>query len=181
MKRGFTLVETFIVIGISVMALVGLVNLFLTFNSTYGYQQAFTATAGSAGNSMNSLETYISQADQVLASHTFIGTVYSSSATTLVLELPAIDSSGNIIAGINDYVVFYPSSTNFYRLVQAGAGSVRHSGLTLLSTTLNSVSFTYDNSDFTQVTNVTADIVTHAQFKQQVAQSHLREQLYLRN
>lgn len=181
MKRGFTLVETFIVIAISVIALAALVNLFLVFNTTYGNQQAFMAAAGSAGGAMNALEAAILPADHVLVSHNFSGTTYSSSATVLVLSLPAVDGSGNIIAGVEDYIAFYSSSAKFYRLTQAGVGSVRASGLKELSTTLNSISYTYDDVDFTKVTNVTADIVTQAQFKQQIVQGHLNEQMYLRN
>lgn len=180
-NRGFTLIETLVAIAISVIALTALVNLFFIFNSTYGNQQAFMAAAGSAGGSMNALEAAILPASHVLASRNFSGTTYSSSATTLVLELPAVNSSGNIIPGVNDYVVFYPSSATLYRLVQAGVGSIRVSGLTTLSTTLSSISYTYDDADFTQVTNVTADIVTQAQFKQQTVQGHLNEQMYLRN
>lgn len=181
MRRGFTLVETFIVIAISVVALVALSNLFIIFNTTYGYQQAFITGAGSASSAMNAFEMAILPADQVLASHSVNGTTYFSGATTLVLELPSIDSSGNIIAGVQDYIVFYASSTNLYRLSQAGVGSTRPSGLKLLSKTLSSLSFTYDNVDFTKVTNVATDIVTQAQFKQQTVQSHLNEQVYLRN
>jgi len=181
LTTGFTLVETFIVIGISVVALIALVNLFLIFNSVYGYQQAFMAAAGSAGNAMNAFEAAVAPADQVLASHSFSGTTYSSGAGTLVLELSSVDSSGNIVAGTEDYVAFYTSSNKLYRLIEAGAGSTRVSGQTQLSTTLNSISFTYDNADFTKVRNVTADIVTQAQFKQQIVQGHLTEQIYLRN
>lgn len=181
MKRGFTLTETVITISLSVLALLALVNLFFIFNSIYGYQQAFIATAGSAGAAINSFEAAILPANHVLASHAFSGTTYSSGAMTLVLELPTIDNSGNIVYGAKDYIVFYASSTKLYRLVQADAQSARSSGLTQLSATLNSLSFTYDNVNFAQVTNVTADIQTQAQFKQQVVQSHLREKLYLRN
>lgn len=180
-NRGFTLIESVIIIGITVMALTALVNLFLVFNSIYGYQQAFMATAGSAGSAMNAFEDAVLPSSQVLASHSFGGTVYSSSATVLVLELPAIDGSGSVIMGVNDYIAFYPSSTTLYRLTEAGAGSSRVSGLHLLSSTLNSVSFIYDDPDFTKVTNVTAEIQTQAQFKQHIVQGHLREQLYLRN
>jgi len=180
-KKGFTLIETMVVIAISVIALAALVNLFLIFNTTYGNQQAFMAAAGSAGGAMNALEASVMPADHVLASHNFSGTTYSSNATTLVLSLPAVNSSGNIIAGTEDYVVFYSSSANLYRSTQAGAGSTRVSGLKELSTTLSTLSFTYDNVDFTKVTNVTVDIVTQARFKQETVQGHLNEKLYLRN
>lgn len=181
MKNGFTLIETVIVIGISVVALIALANLFIVFNSLYGNQQAFMAASGSASSAMNALEAAVMPADAVLSSHTFSGTVYSSGAATLVLELPSVDSAGNIITSTNDYIVFYTSGTKLYRLTQPSGGSARTAGVTQLSTTLDTLSFTYDNADFTRVTSITADIRTQAQFKQQIIQAHLTEDIYLRN
>lgn len=174
------MLETIVVISVTTLSLLALSNLFLVFNSIYSDQQASMATAGSAGAAMNALEAAVLPADHVLASHPFGGTTYTSGATTLVLELPAVDSSGSILAA-KDYVVFYASSTDLYRLTAATAGSTRTSGTKLFSTTLSALSFTYDNADFTQVTSVTADIRTSAQVKQQAFESHLREQIYLRN
>lgn len=181
MKRGFSLIEATIVMGISATALIALVNLFLLFNSTYGYQQAFLSAAGSSGAAINAIEAAVLPASQVLASRDFSGTTYSSATTTLVLELPAIDSSGNILVGVRDYIAFYASSTTLYRLTQAGAGSVRPSGIKQLSTTLNTLSFTYDDADFTKVTNVSVDLRTQARFKQQTADGHVRGRFFLRN
>jgi prepilin-type N-terminal cleavage/methylation domain-containing protein len=180
-KRGFTLIETVVVIAISVMALLALVNLFIVFNSIYGYQNAFIAAAGSAGGSMNSLEAYVSQAENVLASRTVSGTSYSSGTSTLVLEIPSIDSSGNALPSAKDYVVFHASGTVLYRIVAADNQSSRLSGQKQMSGTLSSLSLTYDDSDFTQVTNIVVDIRTQAVYKQQIVQSRLIEQLYLRN
>ncbi|HCR52433.1 TPA: hypothetical protein DIV48_02170 [Candidatus Kaiserbacteria bacterium] len=181
MKQGFTLIEAVVVMSVSVVVLMALVNLFFVFNSMYGYQQAFIATAGSSGAALNALEAAVLPADRVLASHAFSGTSYASGSTTLVLSLPAFNGSGAIVESAKDYVVFYASSTEFYRLVLADAQSVRVSGLTRLSGTLDAVSFTYDDADFSQVTNVIADIQTRAQYKEQTVQSRVREQLYLRN
>jgi len=181
MKRGFTLIETVVVVAISAVALIALANLFFIFNSIYGYQQAFMAAAGSSGASMNAFELSVLPAGQILASHDFSGTTYSSGANTLVLELPSVNSSGDIIQGTNDYVAFYTSSTKLYRLTQAAAGSVRVSELKQLSATLLSLDLTYDNADLTKATNVIVDIQTRSSFKQQTVRSHLSEQLYLRN
>ena len=181
MKRGITLVETVVVISITTLALFALTNLFLLFNSTYGYQQAVIATAGSAGSAMNALEAAVLPAKHILMSHDFSGTTYYSATTTLVLELPAIDDFGDVLPGAKAYVVFYASNAVLYRLTEADAGSARTSGLKLLSTTLNSLAFTYDNSDFTKITKVAADLTTRVFYKQQEVQSHLTGQWYLRN
>lgn len=178
---GFTLLETLIVIGISTVAFAALVNMYLTFNSVYGYQQAFIAAAGSAGTSMNAFSATVLPASAVLASHTFSGIAYSSGSGTLVLELPAIDASGVTIVGVKDYVVFYASGTTLYRLTETAVESSRTPGLKTLSQTLNTLTFTYDNADLTKATSVTVDITTRAAFKHHVVDSHLREQLYLRN
>lgn len=181
MKRGFSLLETVVIIGVTVMALLALVNLFLIFNTLYGYQQAFMATAGSSGVSMNALEAAILPANRVVASRDFSGTIYASATTTLVLELPAIDEGGDIIAGANDYVAFYTDSATLYRLIETDASSVRTPGLKQLSATLSSLSFSYDAADVTQATNITVDLQTAVQFKQEPVQSHLTGQWYLRN
>ena len=181
MRRGTTLVEAVVIVAVSVVVLIALVNLFFVFNMIYGYQQAFIATAGSAGISLNALEASVLPAEAVLVSRSFSGTTYTSGATTLVLALPAVDDSGEMLSGVTDYVAFYASSTEFYRLVEAGAGSVRLSGRTKLSSTLFSVSFTYDNADFTQVRNVTADFETRGTFKQALLTSRLHGSWHLRN
>jgi len=181
MKRGITLVETVVVISITTLALFALTNLFLLFNSTYGYQQAVIATAGSAGSAMNALEAAVLPASEVLVSRDFSDTAYASATTTLVLELPAVDGSGDMLPGAYDYIVFYTSDGTLYRLTEADAGSARTSGLKLLSTTLNSLAFTYDNGDFAQVTNVAVDLETRALVKQEEVLSRLTGQWYLRN
>jgi hypothetical protein len=68
-----------------------------------------------------------------------------------------------------------------YRIVAADNQSSRLSGQKQMSGTLSSLSLTYDDSDFTQVTNIVVDIRTQAVYKQQIVQSRLIEQLYLRN
>jgi prepilin-type N-terminal cleavage/methylation domain-containing protein len=181
LSSGFTLLETVIVVAISSIAMLALVNLFFTFNSIYGYQQTFIATAGSASSSMNAFETYVTQADQVLAAHSFSGTTYTSTTTSLVLELPSVDSSGNTVTAAKDYVVLYASSTQLYVLVAADAQSTRTSGRKTLSGTLSSLTLTYSNANFTQVTNVSVDMLTRGTYKNQTIQSRLTEQLYLRN
>lgn len=181
MKRGYTLVETIVVIAISAIALFALTNLFLMFNTLYGYESAFIATSGSAGSAMNALESSVAQAQEVLASHDFSGTTYTSASTTLVLALPTVNSAGDIVAGEKDYVAFYASSTVLYRLTSASAQSARPSGRIQLSNTLHMVSFTYDNADFSLVTNVTADVETRTLYKNELLQARLREKIYLRN
>lgn len=180
-KRGTTLIEALVLISVSTIALLALVNLFLIFNSLYGYQQAFMAAAGSSGASMNALEAAILPANQVVTSRDFSGATYTSAETSLVLELPAIDDDGDIIDGAKDYIAFYTDAAAFYRLIEADVASARTSGLKKLSGTLSSLSFTYDTPDVTQALSVAVDLQTEAAFKGQAVESRLTGQWYLRN
>jgi hypothetical protein len=78
------------------------------------------------------------------------GKTYVSGLSTLVMELPAIDSDGNNLPSTYDYAVVTPDSSNSkilrYYLFPA-LGSTRTSKNQVLSTNLSKVNFFYyDNS-----------------------------------
>ncbi len=179
--RGFTLLEVVIVIGMFVVMMILLMNFFLSYNKSYLFDRALVATASSAGVVMNEVVTYTLQADQVLSSHVFSGTSYASGANTLVLELPAVDASGNILSSTYDYVVIYVANGTVFRTISADATSSRHSGTKRLSDTIYSLGFTYNAVDFTQVSTVTADVQTQSSVKSTTAQTHLTQIIRLRN
>ncbi len=180
-NRGFTLTETVIVIGLYVVILLAITNAYLSFTRLYAYQQTFVPVAQSAGGALNAITTAVLPASRVLAQYTFSGTTRSSNATTLVLESPSINSSGGVIAGTSDYIAFYLSGTDLYRVTSIGAGSVRTAGTKRVGSMVNSLTFTYDNADFALVTKVDTDIVVQTLVREQIVQSHLRQQISLRN
>jgi len=181
MKHGFTLIETLIVIAISVSMLGALTTLIYSFNTSYSYEQSAALSAGSARAVMREAESLTLTADHVLQSHTFSGTVYTSSSTVLVLEIPSVDPSGNIISGAYDHAVFYADGTLAYRLLAANAASARVSGTRRLSDDIFSLTFSYNNADLALADAVTVDVQTFVQSKEQMSINHRREQLYLRN
>ncbi len=181
MTRAFSLIETVIIIALMTIMMLALANLYFNFNSLYAYQQTFVATTRSAGLAINALGAAVLPADQVLISHTFSNGTFSSGTTVLVLELPTVDTSGSVVSGAHDYIAFYLTGTDLYELTAADSTSARTSGTKKIATLVDSLTFTYDNSDFTKVTNVATDIVAKLAIKQGVAQTHLHETFYLRN
>jgi len=179
--KGFTLIETTIVIGLTVLITAAIGNFYINFNSVLGSDGGIMSVASGAGKIVNEAETMILPANQVLASYVFSGTTYTTSATTLVLELPAIDSSGNRITGKYDYAVFFVSGTTSYRIMQADSSSNRISGKKQLSTTVDTLTFAYDNVDFTKVKKVDIDVQTKVVIKGKAVIGHLHKQVYLRN
>ena len=179
--RGFTMIETLIVAAIGVSMLIILTILIFNFNKTSTYQQALIASSGSASTLMRSIGSLVLPASAVLQAHTFSSATYTSTSTALVLEIPSIDNSGNVIANTYDYAVFYASSTKAYRLLEANVLSSRVSETKLLSSTINTLIFTYNNTDFTQVHTITVDVRTQTYAKEDVLSDHRREQFRLRN
>lgn len=181
-SRAFTLVETLIVVAFSVSVVVALVLLVYTFNKTAAYEQALAQSSGSASAVMREIESLTFPADAVLGTHTFSSATYTSTSTSLVLEIPSIDSSGNIIANTYDYAAFYlVGTTSAYRLLEANASSKRVTGTKQLSATIRALTFTYNNADFTKISTTTVDVQTQALVKQDILSNHRREQIRLRN
>ncbi len=180
-NRGFTLTETVVVIGLYVVILLALTNVYLTFTRLYAYQQTFVPVAQSAGGALDAITAAVLPASHVLAQHTFSGTTRSSDATTLVLKSPSLTSSGSIIAGTYDYIAFYLNGSDLYRLTEIGTGSVRVAGTKRVGSMVNSLTFTYDNANFALVTKVDTDITAQTAVRGQTVGSHLRQQTFLRN
>ena len=181
MKNGFTLIETVVVIALSASMLGVLSLLIHSFYSAYSYEQSAALSAESARSVIRETESLALAADHVLQSHSFSGTMYTSSSTALILEIPSVDSSGTIVSGAYDYAVFYVQGTSAYRILAANAASKRASGTKKLSGTISSLTFSYNNADFTLVNIVTVDVQVIVQSRGQNSTDHRSEQLYLRN
>lgn len=181
MTRGFTLIETVIVAALSVAVMVAIAVLIYNFNKISGYDTLSAQSSGSANALMREIGSLTLSADAVLKTHTFSSATRTSSSTALVLELPSIDSSGNVIPNAYDYGAFYTVGTNAYRLLETNAGSARTPGTKLFSTTISALAFSYNSTDFATTSAVTVDIQTRAQSRQNVASDHLHEQFQLRN
>lgn len=179
--RAFTLIETIIVIAFSVIMALALGLLTFNFTNMLRYDQTASRSSDSASALMREITALVLPADAVVASHTFSGKTYTSSSTVLVLEIPSIDSSGGTIANTFDYAVVYASSTDAYRILAAHASSKRVSGTKKLSSTIHSLTFSFNTTDLTKVSTTTVDIQTEASAKQNVLSDHRSELLRLRN
>lgn len=182
MIRGFTLIETIIVVALFAFMMSALTALYLSFGTSSVVQKASADTAGRAGRALELLHKDVSGALDVRASHPFnSGTSYFSGENELVLELPAIDASGTVITNSFDYIAYYLVGTSLYRRVDIAAGSSRPGGLTLLTNAVGTLTFTYDNADFTQVTRVETALMSVRVATHATAQNELRDTSYLRN
>lgn len=180
-SKGFTLIETLIVIAIGLAMLTALASLIESFYRTAAYQVASEHVSGSASATMREMESLIPSADAVLASYTFPDATYTSSSTVLVLKLPSIDSTGTVITNAYDYAAIYRIGNSAYSQIEASANSARPSGTTLLSAYVQSLTFTYNSADPSTATAVTVDLKTETSAGSNTLTDHRNEYLGLRN
>jgi hypothetical protein len=180
-NRCFSLTETVIATAILIFILVALIVLYNNYLKSFNNQQARIAMESSARETVKELQSAALQADQIVTSHSFSGTTYTTGAHTVVLELPSIDGSGNIVSGKFDYVVFYLTGKNLYRRIQVDAASSRPSGLNKISDVVSTLSFTYDNADLSKATKIDTDLEMQAIAGSQNVSYELRQEIYLRN
>lgn len=175
--RGFTLIEMIITLAIFAAAMSAIAGLYIGFLHLTGYQNSAAGLARTFGTVASAAERTIGPANAVLASHEFAEDTFSSGTTTVVVEIPSIDVEGKVIESSYDYAVLYQDATDLYLLVEPEEGSVRRAGTVLLTQTLDSISFTYNDPDFAAVTAVTVEFTA----RMDSATSTLSEVLRLRN
>ncbi len=180
-QPGFTLIEVVVGIGVLVVLLFSLFNLYLAYGSLYTSQNNQLTIVAAGRSIMSELGLYTVQAYRVVGNYTIATTTYYSSTTTLALQIPAINSGGSIINNTWDYVVFYANGTNLYRTIAADGASSRISGTRKLTNYLQNITFTYDNADLTLAQKVSIDLNLQNQEGNYTATNHLTEQLTLRN
>lgn len=179
-RRGVTIVELLVVVAVFSVLMIVLVNFFVGYNNSFTYLTTSIDASQSTGLFINSASNAVRQAKQIVTSHVFSGTTYTTSATALVLELPSINASG-VVSGAYDYMTFYLSGTDIYWRTDANASSTRTSFTKKISTSVQSLAFTYNNGDVTQATKVDIAITVQKQVQNQTIQSSLHQQIYLRN
>lgn len=181
MKAGFTLVEVVVMIFITALIMLGMLTLFDWHNRVYYLEQAEVQATGSARTVMNHLDEYVGLSHRVVANHTFSGITYSSGPGTIVLEVPSINNANEVIADTYDYVAYYATGSQLYEIVEANPSSSRGSSTKQLSTTVNSISYTYNNADFAQVKLVTVDLRNRALAHNSPVNVHLNQAIFLHN
>lgn len=180
MSRAFTFIEVLITIALFTVLIIGIAELYLVYGKVVAFQEASISAVLDGDSVVGAVGVAGSQASRIVAVRVFFGTNYTSGTTTVIFELPSVDSSG-VILDTYDYVGIYASSTGAYRTVDAAAGSVRTSGQKRLTDSLNALSFTYDDVSFPSVTSVTVDATTTSVVHGQTTYRHVRGHVYLRN
>jgi len=181
-EQGFTLIEIVIVTFLFSLLLLGLFSVFDWHQKVFLLEQAEVRATGSVRSAMNEMSRYIAQGNRIESSRTIGGQTYNTSASGVVLQIPAINSSGDVITTAYDYVVYYTSGTDLYQIIEPGSGSSRKASNRQLSSVLQSLSLTYNNADPTLASSITVDITAQAQSRgSSYVTAHVIDTIFLRN
>lgn len=180
-QDGFTIVEIVVVLGITILIMLGLFTLYDNYYKVYNAQEATARVVSAAALTGSELQNSIKQAESVLSSHTISGTTYNSDSDTIVLRLPAVNSSGSLIASQYDYIVFNVDGTRLSKITSAYSSSFRQSGTRQLSDVVGTATFSYNNGDFAQVDRVDVNVNMQVTNRGITTSQNLQQSLYLFN
>ena len=156
--------------------------IFIAQGRYFAIEDAIAQTQYNAFQAVDTVGLFVGSARQILSSQAISGTVYTTGTSTLVLELPSIDSSGAIIANTYDYVALglYPTDTSrfFYR-IDAAPTSARRDGLYLKASLVDKLIFRYNAVTQTSASAIDFYIRTSMTSRGQVIRMPLGKIYYL--
>lgn len=156
-KHGFTLIEAIVYIAIASIVLVIITQIFISQSQVYDAETSRADIELYAKQALNRMVQNSISARGVVATQVLGGATYSSSSSTLVLELQSIDANQNLISNKYDYIAFYLDPTDLTKLymkIDADPNSSRKDTTTLLSTFVEGLNFRYNIADPALATKV---------------------------
>ncbi len=136
-KRGLTLVEVLIAMGIAVVV-AGLLLVIMLNSAGLYYKQSSKLQGGlNSNDALFKIRQSVKEAGSISP---------LSSSEQLILKISSIDSSGGIIANAYDDFIFLKDQKNLrFRIIPAAGVSSRFSQDQIFSTNVESVTFQYFN------------------------------------
>src|SRR3989338_5696796 len=145
-NTAFTLLEVVVVIGLIALMAIFVVGIMIANNRFFNNQTGeITAISGTRQIADRILE-YGRLAVSVASSYTYNTVDYSSGATSVIFQIPSINSAGQVLTTY-DYVIITKDSVNPLRLLLflvPDAASARVPRNVELTNKLGDVLFTYD-------------------------------------
>lgn len=182
--KAFTTIELLIAIAIIATAAVVTTDIFASHYLLFGSLSKTLETERSGFLAIENIRTATLGARRVLASATVAGTPRTSGTGTLIVELPAVDSSGNLLPALYDTIVLYRDPTNSTKLwteTAVAAGSARQTTKRLLSDFVQDLIFLYNNNSVGSATQVDVSLIVSQATRATTPETPLSLTIDLRN
>jgi hypothetical protein len=157
-KRGaFTLTELLIVSFIEIVALVIAAQAFISLNQDYKVIMGYLSSYLRGREVVDRISRDCRVAVRVMDSYSG----YTTTDGCLVLKVPSIDGSGNIIDVSHefDYIVYRIENGNLWKTVMPGSGSSRPASDAVLKKAIESLYIEHDDTPLSSITHKST--VTH--------------------
>jgi len=183
-NRGITLIETMIGLAISALLVVILSYCLIIVLRLNEAQKTVSALTSSTDRGIYRISSSIQQSSQILSSAVIFGTTHTTSSSALVLKIPTVNSSGQIISGSYDTVVYRRNPSDLSELQEitdAEAGSARFDGTHIIARFVTNLLFRYNNSDYSSASTATVFLKTGTTVRGVLKESANQTTVRLRN
>ncbi len=158
-QKGYTLSEVLISVTIGIILLGALLMIQLLGRNTFDLSMAFVDVNGKAKTAMDWMRKDIHWANQLVASKTIDAQEYTTGDDELIMEMPAINPSGDVLDGVSDYIVYYLDSTDpkiLKRSLDAAPLSSRSNETRIIANNVGALNFSSSGVGLSSVADVTA-------------------------
>lgn len=172
------------VIGVMAIILVMVSEIFTVSYDIFIKQSARTDNETGAVLAARAISEAARGAEAVEASRVINGTTYTTSGDVMVLRLPTIDASNNVVAASYDYMAVYRHSaqtTKIFSDIDAAAGSKRVDGQKLITAYNTAMTFRYNDPDVTNADRVQLYLVNSQTKRQTVLTTKAWTSIFMRN
>lgn len=179
---GLTLLETIIAIGIASIVMLVLSGIFLAQGRFFAIQDAISETRIHSSRVLDTAGLFLSSADSVIANHTINGRAYVTSTNTLIVRLPSLDDSGDIVSGNYDYLALGlnpDDPTRFMYDLQSATGTARTSGKFVKAQFVDKLIFRYNTVSPTSATVIDLYVRTTKTARDRIIQMPLGRIYYI--
>lgn len=163
-QSGITLIEVLITISITAIVSVFLVGIFTQNNNLFYNQSAKVSHGVSSNEVINLIDDSIRGATAVEAQYPAQNPSHVTGANTLILKIPSVDASGNIISDTYDYLVFTTDASLpaiLRQITYPSAQSSRPATNTVITQSLKTLKFSYLNDTKAAVSPLLASLVSY--------------------
>jgi len=183
-NRGITLIETMIGLAISALLVVILSYCLVIVLRLNEAQKTVSALTSSTDRGIYRISSNIQQSSQILSDAVISGTTHTTSSSALVLKIPTVNSSGQIISGSYDTVVYRRNPSDLSELQEitdAETGSARFDGTHLIARFVTNLLFRYNNSNYSLASTATVFLKTGTTVRGVLKESANQTTVRLRN
>ncbi|HYC29162.1 MAG TPA: prepilin-type N-terminal cleavage/methylation domain-containing protein [Chitinophagaceae bacterium] len=176
-QQGFTLMEAVIVVALLGFLMVVITQFFLGSNRIYQNQTAELGVNFSARSALDDIDAQVRQASQTLGTYD----IHTAGPDVLILEIPAVNASNQLVPAAYDHIVYYMNGTNLMKQVYGDPASVRQSQLRSIGQNISTVNFTYNHADYAQVTQVDTSLNISSSAGLDTRTLNISSKSYIRN